>query len=163
MLQIIEYTPQYQTMIMDMIREFRDYTASLKNRSTKYTLEKAKEELSDIQQAGYLIYLAVIDKEALGYITCKEEDGVYWVESLFTRASHRRHKIGSALYNAVEKYTQERGADNLFVWVHPNNQTMLQFLQSRGYNVLNLIELRKPWQNEQFTRKYHFEGEELEY
>jgi len=40
---------------------------------------------------------------------------------------------------------------------------MLSFLKSRGYDVLNLIEVRKPWNNERLSRTYSFDDSELRY
>ncbi|MGI6239888.1 MAG: GNAT family N-acetyltransferase, partial [Christensenellales bacterium] len=35
------------------------------------------------------------------------------------------------------------GEDTLYHFVHPNNHGMIRFLARRGYDVLNLIEIRK--------------------
>lgn len=34
-----------------------------------------------------------------------------------------------------------------------NNDKMIKFLSGMGYNVLNLIEIRKPWKDEALTQK----------
>lgn len=48
---------------------------------------------------------------------------------------------------------KELGGDTLYNWVHPYNDKMIGFLSSMNYNVLNLIEIRKPWKNESFHGK----------
>jgi ribosomal protein S18 acetylase RimI-like enzyme len=85
------------------------------------------------------------------------------VDTLFTVQKWRRKGIASALYAEAEKQCQDSEVDNLFVWVHPNNHRMLSFLKSRGYDVLNLIEVRKPWNNERLSRTYSFDDSELRY
>ena len=39
----------------------------------------------------------------------------------------------------------------VFNFVHPNNHRMIGFLRSKGYTVLNLLEIRKPFQGETLT------------
>jgi hypothetical protein len=45
---------------------------------------------------------------------------------------------------SAEQLAFESGNQPPYNWVHPNNQPIIQFLGRRGYNVLNLIELRQP-------------------
>ena len=40
----------------------------------------------------------------------------------------------------------------VYNYVHPNNHHMIDFLRKRGYTVLNLIEIRKPYQGEQLSQ-----------
>lgn len=40
---------------------------------------------------------------------------------------------------------------------------MIEFLRKRGYTVLNLIEIRKPWQNEKTTQKIIVGEHEFDY
>ena len=60
------------------------------------------------------------------------------------KPAYRRQGIASALYNEAEKLAQALGSDTPYNWVHPNNDAIIQFLQHRGYDILNLIELRHP-------------------
>ena len=39
------------------------------------------------------------------------------------------------------------GQETVFNYVHPNKR-MIQFLRAKGYTVLNLIEIRKPYKGE---------------
>ena len=43
------------------------------------------------------------------------------------------------------------GEDTVFNFVHPNNEGMISFLRSKGYTVLNMIEIRKPYKGEKLT------------
>ena len=40
------------------------------------------------------------------------------------------------------------GEDTVYNFVHPNNDGMIAFLRAKGYTVLNLIEIRKPYRDE---------------
>lgn len=55
------------------------------------------------------------------------------------------------------------GGDTVYNWVHPNNDKIIPFLLKRGYNVLNLIEIRKPSGNEFLTQKINVGKYEYNY
>lgn len=48
----------------------------------------------------------------------------------------------------AEELAAGMGGDTVFNFVHPNNHRMIGFLRSKGYTVLNLLEIRKPFQGE---------------
>lgn len=41
------------------------------------------------------------------------------------------------------------------LYVHPNNDRMIGFLRKHGYTVLNLIEIRRPYQGENIHNTIH--------
>jgi hypothetical protein len=43
--------------------------------------------------------------------------------------------------------------DAPYNWVDPDNEKIIRFLQQRGYNVLNLIELRRPYTGEELAHR----------
>ena len=43
------------------------------------------------------------------------------------------------------------GEDTVYNFVHPNNEGMIRFLRSKGYTVLNMLEIRKPYKGEKLT------------
>jgi RIO-like serine/threonine protein kinase len=45
------------------------------------------------------------------------------------------------------------GGDTVYNWLHPNNEMSISFLKKRGYDVLNLIEIRKRREDEKITQK----------
>lgn len=61
--------------------------------------------------------------------------------------------VASALHAQAEKLAASYGEDAVYNYVHPNNHRMITFLKSRGYTVLNLIEIRKAYKGEHLTRK----------
>lgn len=74
-----------------------------------------------------------------------------WVESIYVESDFRQQGIASILFDKAEEKAKELGGTTLYNWIHPNNHKMIQFLSSKGYNVLNLIEIRKPLENENLT------------
>ena len=53
----------------------------------------------------------------------------------------------------IEEYRRFVWGCTVYNYVHPNNHHMLEFLRKRGYTVLNLIEIRKPYKGEKLTQK----------
>ena len=105
-------------------------------------------------EAKFPIFVAKEEnKELLGYIVCKIDNGIVWVESLFVSDGARRRGIASKLYEKAEEIAENLGEDTVYNCVHPNNDKVIQFLFKNGYDVLNLIEIRKPLKNEVLTHK----------
>ena len=65
---------------------------------------------------------------------------------------------------AIEKRTKPHlKGDTLFNYVHPNNDAMINFLKSKGYTVLNLIEIRKPFKGEKNKTTIKVGNNEFDY
>ena len=75
----------------------------------------------------------------------------------------RRKGIGSDLYDEAEKLVKTLGGDTVYNWVHPNNEMSIPFLKKRGYDVLNLIEIRKKRPNEKITQEINVGNHEFKY
>jgi len=150
--------------ISGLIAQFRVELKQFKGIISSPKIDQAKEEFIGYIEKKFPIFVAEDDsKELLGYIVCRIEDSVVWTESLFVYDNVRRKGIASKLYSEVEKIANELGNDTVFNWVNPNNDKMITFLSKMGYDVLNLIEIRKPWKNETLTRKIYVGNHEYNY
>lgn len=137
-----------------LIAQFRVESKQFKGIVATPKIDQAKEEFKEYIEAKYPIFVAENDdKELLGYLVCRIDSGAVWAESLFVSVSARGNGIASKLYKEAEKIAIELGGDTVFNWVHPNNDKIITFLSKMGYDVLNLIEIRKPWKNEMLTQK----------
>ena len=85
------------------------------------------------------------------------------VESIFVREEYRRQGVAAALHGKAEEIAASYGNDTVYNYVHPNNHRMIEFLRKRGYTVLNLIEIRKPYQNEKLTQTITVGEHEFDY
>ena len=52
------------------------------------------------------------------------------------------------LFEKAEALAKSMGEETVYNYVHPNNEGMIGFLRSKGYTVLNMIEIRKPYKDE---------------
>ncbi len=131
-------------LIVPLIANFRVELFSFKGKEVQKNLEYARNEFSDYLDKGYPVYVAECDNSSLiGYIVCKVEGNVVWAESLYVSEKYRRQGVASALYIKAEELSRSIGGETVYNWVHPNNKKIISFLEKRGYNVLNLIEIRK--------------------
>ena len=85
-------------------------------------------------------------------MVCRIQGDVVWVESIFVKEKYRRLGVATALHDKAEKLAESYGNETVYNYVHPNNHRMIEFLRKRGYTVLNLIEIRKPYKGERLTQ-----------
>ena len=67
------------------------------------------------------------------------------------------------LFGKAEEIAASMGEDTVYNYVHPNNENMIRFLRSKGYTVLNMIEIRKPYRDEKLTEIIHVGKEAFDY
>ena len=162
MIQIINYESKYLNDVATLIANFRVTLKGFKGEITKPDIDEAKEELSYYLEKGYPLYLAIMDDKVVGYILLRV-DGVVWVEHIYVLDEYRRKGIASKLFLKAEEYSNNLHEETLFNYVHPNNDVMISFLKSKGYEVLNLIEIRKPYKGEKTSTKIKVGNNEFDY
>ena len=114
-------------------------------------IEAAREEIVEFLDAGMPVFAVEAEGELAGYTVCRIDEPCLWVEHLFVRDDYRRRGIGTLLFEKAEELARSMGEDTVFNFVHPNNRGMIDFLRTKGYTVLNMIEIRKPYKGEQLT------------
>ncbi len=158
-----EAQPEDRDALVEMIAAFRAELARFRGEERVPDPGAARDELREFREKGFPIYVAEFQGRPVGYLVCRVEDDVVWAEQLYVRPDHRRRGIGSALYAKVEALCEGLGGDTVYNWVHPNNDSIISFLKRRGYTVLNLIELRRPWPGEVPTRRIRVGDHEFNY
>ncbi|HKL12260.1 MAG TPA: GNAT family N-acetyltransferase [Halanaerobiales bacterium] len=136
-----------------MLIKFRRYLASLKNREENMTIKDGVDEIDYYLDKKYPIYTAIEDDQYVGYFILKYDDDAVWLEQFFVKEEYRKQGIGTKLFRKAEAVLEDLGYVNLYNWVHPNNNGMINFLKSQGYDVLNMIEVRKQFDNEELKSK----------
>ena len=161
--RVIRLTHEDLDRAAPLAAAFRVALRSYRGVSSKPNVDAAREELSEYLAAGWPMFAAEEGDVLAGYMVCRIEEPCVWVESLFVDEAHRRRRVASRLFEKAEALARERGEDTVYNYVHPNNDGMIAFLRARGYTVLNLIEIRKPWAGEALTRKIRVERNEFDY
>ena len=134
-----------------LISGFRVELRHLKGIESKPAIEPALEEFDEYIKKGFPIYFDKQGNNYSGYIVCRVEDSLVWVESIYVDPGFRRRGIASSLFEKAEELSRSLGGDMVYNYVHPNNTKIINFLAKRGYDVLNLIEIRKPHDNEKLN------------
>ena len=154
---------QVNDALAEMVALFRVELRSYKGIKSKPNIEAGREEMEEYLSAKFPVYAALVDGEYAGYVVCRVDSEVVWVESIFVKDEYRRQGIASALHSKAEEIAAFYGDDTVYNYVHPNNHRMIAFLRKRGYTVLNLIEIRKPYQGEQPTQTICVGEHEFDY
>ena len=162
-MKVIEFDEKYFNQTAELLSLFRVQLRKFKGIESNPDLDSAKDELNSFaNDENYPIYLCVEKEQIIGYMILKI-DGVIWVEQLFVREDYRRKGVASLLFAKAEERSIDIGEDTLFNYVHPNNEPIIKFLKSKGYTVLNLIEVRKPFKNEETKTIIKIGNNEFDY
>jgi ribosomal protein S18 acetylase RimI-like enzyme len=146
--------PDDKDPLVPLIAQFRVTLAQFRGRNPALDLEAAQTELTEYLRKDFPIFVAEDDNgKPMGYLVCRVIGTVVWAESLFVSPASCRRGVGSALYKQAEKLAEQLGGDTVYNWVHPNNDVVVSFLRKQGYNVLNLIEIRRSRPGEQPTQQ----------
>jgi ribosomal protein S18 acetylase RimI-like enzyme len=146
-----------------LIAQFRSELTALKRIASDPDAAAAQGEFDYYLGKGYPIYAAVEDGKHVGFLVCRVEDSTVWVESVYVDPHYRRSGIASVLYREAERLARSHGQDTVFNYVHPNNDKMIRFLAKQGYDVLNLIEIRRPYAGEDPQDTITVAGHEFRY
>ena len=149
--------------LAQMVALFRVELRSYKGIASKPDVEAGREEMEEYLSAGFPVLAALVNGEYAGYVVCRIDSEVVWVESIFVREQYRRHGVASALHSKAEEIAASYGEETVYNYVHPNNHRMIEFLRKRGYTVLNLIEIRKPYKEEKLSQKICVGEHEFDY
>lgn len=88
-MEIVE-VKQVDPALAEMVALFRVELRSYKGISSKPNMEAGREEMEDYLSAGFPVYAALVDGEYAGYVVCRVDDAVVWVESIFVKEEYRR-------------------------------------------------------------------------
>ena len=162
-MNIIKIDASMADRVAPLVADFRVTLRSYKGEETQPDVEDGKEEILEYLKLGYPVFAAEEDGEMAGYIVCRTDGYCLWVEHIFVRSQYRRRGVASQLFAKAEEVAHSMGEDTVYNYVHPNNEGMIAFLRSKGYTVLNLIEIRKPYAGEQLKTTIHVENNTFDY
>ena len=162
-MELIRICTEDVDRIAPLVAAFRIQLKSYKGIRSQLNVEACKEEILDFLNSDFPVF-AVEDNDALvGYIVCRIDEPCLWVEHIFVKEDCRRRGIATMLFHKAEEIAASMGEDTVYNFVHPNNDNMIQFLRAKGYTVLNMIEIRKPYEGEKLTTTIHVEKEAFDY
>ena len=161
-MNVIEFEDKYFEKTSELLANFRVTLRAFKGIKSEPDIEAAKQELRWAIDDKWPIYLVEDNNQIVGYMLLRVDDCV-WAEHIYVDPSYRRKGVASLLYNKAEEVSNSIGGDTVYNFVHPNNDAMMSFLRSKGYTVLNLVEVRRPYKNEGLNKKYKIGNNEFDY
>ena len=150
-MNVIRIDESAAAALAPLVAGFRAALRAYKGIASTPDLEAGREEILWFLNLGYPVFAVEDGGDFVGYAVCRIEDDVLWLEQIFVRGDCRRRGVASLLFGEAEALARSMGEDTIYNYVHPNNHGMIAFLRSKGYNVLNLIEIRKPYAGEKLT------------
>lgn len=151
--EIIRISEKDVPSLAPLTADFRVALKSYKGIPSVPDLSAANDELLEYLSVGFPVYAAIYQDEPAGYMVCRIDAPCVWVESLFVKEEFRGSGIANRLIEEAENLAHSFNEETVYFNVHPNNHRMISFLNKHGYNVLNLIEIRKPYSGEVLTQK----------
>lgn len=162
-MELVEIRLEDVDKVAPLVAAFRIQLKSYKGIKAQPNIEDGKEEIIEFLKSGFPVY-GVEDNGALvGYIVCRIDEPCLWVEHIYVQEDSRRKGVATMLFRKAEEIAATMGEDTVYNYVHPNNEGMIRFLGSKGYTVLNMIEIRKPYKDEKLTTTIHVEKETFDY
>ena len=128
-----------------MITDLMNYHRKLNNAPKEFwqTDEESRETLKEWLGNG-TVYIVYADNVVVGlvYIKYGGQD-VAWLEDLFIAEEYRGRGIGKRTFRMLDELMKEKNVRAMFVSVIPRNISALAFYIHCGFDHLNMIELRK--------------------
>ncbi|MBQ7161067.1 MAG: GNAT family N-acetyltransferase [Clostridia bacterium] len=162
-MELIKINKTHADRIAPLAAAFRVQLKSLKGIRSQPDIDAGKEEILEFLGSGFPVYAVEDNNVFVGYIVCRIDRPCLWVEHIYVREECRRKGVGTMLFKKAEEIAASMGEDTVYNFVHPNNENMIRFLRSKGYTVLNMIEIRKPYEGERLTSTVHVENEAFDY
>lgn len=152
MSKIIEYDPQYEADVKDLLVELQQHLASLDRRGVLVLKENYRDGYfafvtEECKKHDGKIYLAVDNERAVGMIVCKIFQGggeeefttscpkVGFISDLVVADGMRGQGIGKALIDRAEAYFSEKRCEYIQLEVFEPNRRAFELYQKLGFSV----------------------------
>lgn len=162
-MELIKICMEDVDRIAPLVAAFRIQLKSYKGIKSQLNIEAGKEEILDFLNSDFPVFAVKENDDFVGYIVCRIDEPCLWVEQIYVQENLRRKGIASMLFRKAEEIAASMGENTVYNFVHPNNVHMILFLRSKGYTVLNLIEIRKPYEGEKLTTTIRVDQEVFDY
>jgi len=126
-----------------LVYDFRQVLIGLNKSYRDYKIDDAVIEAAGYFTPNRTVFGLFKEDDLIGFSVLKEEDSIYWLDWICIVPEFRGYNNASQLFDFSENYAKSKGNEQLYIWIHPDNLAMAKFLKKKGYNILNLIEVKK--------------------
>ena len=141
MIEIKEYEEKYAEEISNIVTRnllevnIKDYGLEFSRKhAEEFTVDKIKENFKNRTKT----YVALKNNNVVGTAGLDKswynDDGEYWILSVFVKPENHSEGIGKSLINKVEEYAKEINAKKLVI---PASITACEFYHKLGYEYTN--------------------------
>ena len=113
MLELITIT-EVNDALAEMVALFRVELRSYKGIVSKLNIDAGREEVEEYLAAGFPVFAALVDGQYAGYVVCRVDSEVVWVESIFVKEKFRRQGVASALHRKAEEIAAHFGQEKIY-------------------------------------------------
>jgi len=132
-----ERLPEFQTLYIEFFKELRGKQGWKPGKEEEY-----RKEAEAYFKRGDIIFLALEEDKAVGFIRVSSREGSFWIEELYVKPEFRRRGIGQALVKRAEEKVLKWDSA-LYLYVLPQDKDAIAFWKRLGYDVINTVELVK--------------------
>lgn len=143
-IKIREANEEHVEELSKLVCNFWNEHEALLGGKGNFNIDHCRKEVRkymNMKNAGY--FVAINDGKIIGYRRWEFYDDFYWTRELYVVPEYRRKGVARALIRHFEKWVLERGQNIACISVIPHNIAMIMLARSEGYDILNMIELRK--------------------
>ena len=137
------FVPEDRDAAVSLLAGYRGALSALRGSQRSPDKGAAAGELQEYLDRGFPVFVCEADGQPVGLLVCRVDGPTVWAECLYVAPEWRRQGVGTALYAAAEELAAAHGEPTVYNWVHPDNHAVIGLLGAHGYDVLNLIEVRK--------------------
>lgn len=112
----------------------------------KLSREEAVETAKDSLSSNSWVFGAEDKGRLIAFARLQFWDGAYFVREVHVARRWRRKGVGSKLLSSCENLVQKKGETSIYLTVEPKHNQSLKFLTHNGYDTLNMLELRKDFE-----------------
>lgn len=145
MIKLLPYTDKYENIAVNYIISFFDFHSSLSGKTESPEYIQAKENIVMWTSKSHELYIIEDIDNIVGFIHIWYKGGnVAWIEDIFVDEAYRGKGIGSQAINVAEEIIKKKdGYSAVCIDVVPKNTNALNLYYKLGYDTLNMITVRK--------------------
>ena len=97
----------------------------------------------------------------MGFTRLRREGTVFWLEDIVISEGKRSSGLGTQFLTSIEEYVKDNDSVSLYIPVYVGNQSAIDFYYKNGYDILNMIEVRKDFKRKSMEKKIDLLGHEF--
>jgi ribosomal protein S18 acetylase RimI-like enzyme len=130
---ICKHLPLHDKAILGLVKSLLLPYARITQPDVKLDLKALRKRLR-----GCATYVYIRGgRKVCGFIAIRQDKNVMYVDMLAVDRTIQGHGIGSALLKHAERYGQQKGKQEIYLWVDDTNTQAQRFYTAKGYESIH--------------------------